>query len=221
MKTSSETFTKLARRYPGRPDTGARRALFPAIVTCTGNHFTAECLRLRRKIDEHLAPDLVLGIQTGGGVILDTMLEHGGIWHPHGYVSASRGSSKLKKGRISLLLRLLPRSFSNGLRIVEHICREASFSGSPVVAERQVSLRQDVAERIAKARRICLIDDAIDTGSTVVNIRNAIRAVNPSAEVFCAALTQTFERPLIRPDVVLFHRTLLRFPWAIDAHDEI
>jgi hypoxanthine phosphoribosyltransferase len=62
------------------------------------------------------------------------------------------------------------------------------------------------------------VDDAVDTGTTLSVVMDAVRRHAPqAAKIRSAAITVTTERPLISPDYALYYRQLCRFPWSLDA----
>ena len=70
--------------------------------------------------------------------------------------------------------------------------------------------------------RILIVDDAVDSGSTMAAVRKAINAIaNPSAVIKIAAITVTTPAPFIEPDFFLLYRYVLcRFPWSLDSKSE-
>ena len=61
------------------------------------------------------------------------------------------------------------------------------------------------------------MDDAVDSGSTMLSVRDAVAAAFPQAYVRCAAIVVTTDKPLIVPDYSLYLKNfLIRFPWSAD-----
>lgn len=68
------------------------------------------------------------------------------------------------------------------------------------------------------AQNILIVDDAVDSGATLLAVVEAVRIDMPGAEVRSAVITQTTPSPVITPDYTLYNnRTLIRFPWSMDA----
>ena len=66
--------------------------------------------------------------------------------------------------------------------------------------------------------RILVADDAVDSGTTLASVLHLLADIcPPGTEIRSAAITQTLENPRARPDYVLLHGTLCRFPWSFDA----
>lgn len=63
-----------------------------------------------------------------------------------------------------------------------------------------------------------LVDDAVDSGTTMLRVAEALRCGNPEIELRTAVITVTTAAPLLRPDYTIYDdRTLIRFPWSMDA----
>ncbi|MDE7154721.1 MAG: phosphoribosyltransferase domain-containing protein, partial [Muribaculaceae bacterium] len=65
----------------------------------------------------------------------------------------------------------------------------------------------------ARCQNILIVDDAIDTGKTLLSILNELNNVNFKT----AVLTVTIDNPKVTPHYNLFKNVILRFPWARDA----
>ena len=72
--------------------------------------------------------------------------------------------------------------------------------------------------RSGAGKSVLVVDDAVDSGNTLLSVVKGIRIAAPDAEVHNAVMTQTFPKPVIEPDVALWNDgTLIRFPWSKDA----
>ena len=67
-----------------------------------------------------------------------------------------------------------------------------------------------------KGRKVLIVDDAVDSGATMLAVAEALREANPEAEIRTAAITVTTPKPLITPDYSMY-KDLIRFPWSMDA----
>jgi hypoxanthine phosphoribosyltransferase len=188
------------------------------VVECLGKQFDETCSSLIKLIDQRLAPDLIIGIESGGGEILRNIVASNPGKHAHCYVRAARNGTKLKTGlKIGAALRRLPRVINDALRIAEHIYREFRFQLQPKITPRNVEIADADVEKIKAAKAICLVDDAVDTGSSISQIKKLIAELNPNAIVTVASVVQTFRQPIVVPDLTLYSRVLVRFPWSEDA----
>lgn len=166
--------------------------------------------------------DAVVGIATGGEVVARAMQPFLPVGTTMAYVRLQRASTGVKSGvRLDVLLRPAPRRLLDLLRWLEVEYREFSFRFRKAPAEpaRPVVDPQaiEALAPVSQARRILIVDDAVDSGRTLQLAMLAVRAVAPQAEVRTAVLTSCWRRPPVTPDFYLFQRTLLRMPWSFDA----
>jgi hypoxanthine phosphoribosyltransferase len=193
------------------------------IIDCIGTDFDEACMSLLERVNALYSPDLFIGIESGGGEILRRMRalgsdDLGSDDMTCAFVRASRdGSAAKKRYRVKSLLAILPRGVNNLLRAGEHGYRAARFAWRRQAGNRNVVVGEAERGAILKGRVICLVDDAVDTGASAIAVRQAILAVNPDARIVVACIVQTFDKPMLVPDVVLYRQVLIRFPWSEDA----
>ncbi|MDE6397006.1 MAG: phosphoribosyltransferase domain-containing protein [Muribaculaceae bacterium] len=171
------------------------------VLTLNDTDFTEAC-RLLEERCRPFDPDLVVGIATGGAVIAEQIFPA----VRHLTVTARRPSS-VGKGRLSPLMsvvRRLPVPVKNIMRMAE---------------SRILSFKRPVIPKLAPidtgdAKRILVVDDAVDSGATLSGVLSAIRS---EGTVRSAVITITTSGPIIRPDYSLYNNnTLIRFPWSMD-----
>ena len=133
-------------------------------------------------------------------------------------IKLSRPSTeKKKKSNIKILLKKLPYFMLNPMRKLEvYIFEYLKSKEYQSEKENKVIFTETQVSDIKGAKSILLVDDAIDTGSTILAITNVIKTINPKVIVKTAVLTVTHKRPYIEPDYTLYTKVLLRCPWAID-----
>ncbi|WP_417277124.1 hypothetical protein [Castellaniella sp.] len=179
--------------------------------------FSNTCQVFKDELDHRFGrPDLVVGIATGGLCTVESM-RYSSVKVMA--VKRQRASTKMKStSNIGAVFRLMPIFVSNVARIVETFFREQRF----VLSGRQLERRP--VEIIAgeewldsQPSVVLIIDDAVDSGATFVDVRAFLGNVFPDARFFTAALCQTFHNPAHELDYVMYKRTLLRCPWAMDA----
>jgi len=188
------------------------------VIDCLGRDFDLACVSLFNEIHRSYSPDLLIGIESGGGYILRRMnfLKLDAV--QCAFVRAARSGSKIKKkSRLKSLLKLFPRKVNNVLRLGEHFFREMRYKSEKAANNRNVEISDSERAKIVHGKIICLIDDAVDTGSSLVAVRDAIIAINPTATIVFASIVQTFSQPILAPDLVLYKDVLVRFPWSEDA----
>lgn len=172
------------------------------------------------KINE-FSPDILIGIATGGIYISRTVHKVllNNNWQGKYYeIELSRESTEVKKKlKIKILLTKLSYFILNQLRKVEmFISEHFKTEKYDSVKEDRVILPDNLINDIRNNNSILLVDDAIDTGSTILAIKNIIKKFNPSIDIKVAVLTVTHKKPYIEPDYTLYRRVLLRCPWAED-----
>ncbi len=178
--------------------------------------------QLLKKIQKNQwIPDIIIGIATGGVYISRPLwdeIEKNGWNGKYFEIKLSRSSSeKKKKLNIGKILKKLPYPILDILRNLEVMAFELNkpktFDHSK---ENRVVFPRELECNILKAKSILLIDDAVDTGNTILAIKNVIQRLNAKADVKVAVLTVTHKRPFLEPDFTLYRRVLLRCPWAED-----
>ena len=169
--------------------------------------------------------DIVIGIATGGIYVSQPIQEK---MHKNGWigkyleVKLSRKSTDIKqKWQLKKILTKLPYSILNMLRIIEMKLSE-QFKNTTYNTSKEESIHfsEETKSHLINSTNILLIDDAIDTGSTVLAIKNVIQTINPVVDVKIAVLTVTHHTPYIKPDYTLYKDVLLRCPWAEDYKGE-
>ncbi len=137
-------------------------------------------------------------------------------------VKCHRGADALKKKRMKKILGRLPQSISSLLRIMEskadalkemfasHLVNDTNY--------REVSIDDILKTRLMNEKhRVLVVDDASDSGKTLMSVKNAVLSLSPQSEVRTAVITQTRKHAIFHPDYYIFNNnTLIRFPWAPD-----
>lgn len=170
---------------------------------------------------EHPDIDMLLGIATGGIYVSQAMYQQLKQTQWKGYYSEiklSRPSTEKKESLgVKKILTKLPYFLSNLLRILEVKYFEFRKTDAyDKTIENRIHFSSEQREHIIKAKTLLLIDDAIDTGSTMLALKNTIEAINPNVKVITAVLTVTHKKPYVTPDFTLYNHVLLRCPWAMD-----
>lgn len=180
------------------------------VVTLDDKQFAAHCARLAQLTEGDGAFDTVVGIVTGGEYVARAMAQHMDTANVV-TVCRQRPSTRRKGGMFRRVVKCLPRRILDLLRIVE----------SRILAGRRHTPGPDmpvvIPTDIDDAKRILVVDDAIDSGHTMQAVVNAIAARCPEAQIHTAVITVTTPHPSFRPDYTLYDDgTLIRFPWSAD-----
>lgn len=175
--------------------------------------------------EDKIKIDIIVGIATGGIYVSQPIHEEllKKKWKGHyAEIKLSRPSTRKKESLdIKKILTKLPYFLSNILRIIEVKYFEVFKSNEyDKRVESRVHFTQKQIEEIQQSKILLLIDDAIDTGSTMLAIKNVIEKINPHIIVKIAVLTVTHKTPYIAPDYTCYRDVLLRCPWAMDYKGE-
>lgn len=167
------------------------------------------------------APDLVVGIATGGAHVATAMQPHLPSDPTVLTVRVQRPGTAAKQAlRVGSAVSLLPRRVADVARWLEVEYREASLRRQVAadLQERAVQLAEDAGLHTAERFERCVVvDDTIDSGRTLRLAVAAVAVAHPQATVRTAVLASTWRRPPVVPDLCLYDRTLLRLPWSLDA----
>ena len=205
----------------------ARAWLGPPLRTLRQPAFDTACAELMRLVEEQYTPTLIVGIRTGGLIVAQSMVRAASsplLVLPLTCRRASTGVKSRVRG-LRFVLAALPTPVVNLLRRLEHRLLIAP-RGSRARPQQIDQIDHAEAEAIAawvagssRGARILVADDAVDSGVTLATVLGLLRRLClRGTEIRSAAITQTLENPKARPDYVLFHDTLCRFPWSFDAN---
>jgi len=122
----------------------------------------------------------------------------------------SRRSGNSAKSKFKFILRLLPRFVTHFLRQLE---LKSNIHG--VKKERRISCENEMPPR---GKRVLLVDDALDTGHSLVAVLDFLKAHGYRREdIRVAVLTTTGADPALRADFSLLDQVVCAFPWSYDS----
>jgi hypoxanthine phosphoribosyltransferase len=192
------------------------------VITLINKNFVSACKDLADKVNNSFfLPDVVIGIPTGGsyiGKIILKELNNKDIFYAE--IKIQRNSTKRKEIKIvRYILKRIPRFLTNWIRMLES---EALLIKSKVRKSQKIEHIEfdNKTDYILKQgnKNILLVDDAIDSGTTLNIIYSYIETHYPANKIKIAVITVTNNKPLIDADYYLYHnRVLIRFPWSNDA----
>ncbi len=181
------------------------------VVTLSPPEFAGAVCRLEQ-LSVAFDPDLVVGIATGGDIVARRMFA--GIEH---LTITSRRPSTAVKSRVGNVIWhvvcRLPLWLRNVLRIME--ARILSCRSSKRLSP--LELNASAVASIRQARRVLVVDDAIDSGATMRRVLDAVGKVRGVRSVAVAVVAHTMDKSAIIPDYRLYGPgVLVRFPWSKD-----
>ena len=186
------------------------------VLTLNTETFEKESLKLISKLEVN--PDLVVGILSGGGHVLEAIKKHPNVKSSlFELVTLQRQSTNVKQRFLKPVLSILPYSILNWLRIFESNSVKAKISNLNLEKLQDNTIAFDTRNTIAKPiKNILIIDDAIDSGKTMFVVKSNLQQKFPKAKIKIAVLAWTIDSSIIKPDYYLYNNTLLRFPWSND-----
>ena len=177
-------------------------------------------LLAQKILENNFKPQLIIGIKTGGIYISDPMYEFFSEHFELEYttVKLSRALTKKKKLiKIDKLLKFLPYFVLDFMRNIEvclyELTKEKDYNPN---REKDVEVNKDLENLLLNISKVLIINDAIDTGKTLLSVKNRLLKVNNKLEIKTAVLTNTHKKNYIDVDYQLYDRILLRCPWAND-----
>jgi uncharacterized protein len=207
---------------PGENATLPREPPVPRglVHTLTATRFATACDSLMHQVLASYRPDLLVGIRTGGHVVAEAMARASPTPIPVLPLTCRRGSTDAKSP-LRPLLAVLPRQAVDGLRWLEHRLlstrRRAHAKPQRIDRTEAATIGRYLAHGPA-SQRVLVVDDAVDSGTTLATVLRVLREASPAGTQFrCAAVTVTLPQPLVEPDFMLYRGVLCRFPWSFDA----
>jgi hypoxanthine phosphoribosyltransferase len=120
--------------------------------------------------------------------------------------------------RGGIVLRMLPQRIAYLLRWLEVAVRERLLRPKAEPIPPEETLPDPTSrELVARAERVLVVDDTVDSGRTLVNATAAARHFNPTCVIQTVALASTWRRPPVEPDYLVHPRTLIRFHCSMDT----
>jgi hypoxanthine phosphoribosyltransferase len=195
------------------------------VISLDQNDFDAACAELMCVAETAFAPDVIVGIRTGGYYVAESMARAVGGEIPLLPITCRRPSTKYKpfSAFARKIVAGLPRPILDQLRVVEH----RMLTRKPVAPAKPYHFDETELSALSawfrnwpstEPARVLIVDDSIDTGTTMLHVVDTLRKQAGIPIVLAtAAVTVTTDRPLVMPDFVLLRQQLCRFPWSMDA----
>ena len=160
--------------------------------------------------------DLVVGIAEGGRLMAEIISQK--LELPLLLVIRQRKLTQYKS-KSKNILKYIPKKILNLIRIIENrycefllkIKKQAEQPDEIKILSNELSFFEN-----PQIKNILLVDDAIDSGSTVRNVEKFLQTKNNGWNIKIAVITQSFKQPVRKADYQLYNRVLVRFPWSND-----
>jgi predicted phosphoribosyltransferase len=197
--------------------------LGPPLRTLRQPAFDAACAALMRLVEADYAPDVIVGIRTGGFVVAEAMARSRAAPLPVLPLTCRRASTgaKTRFRFVRNALARMPRPVADALRRLEHrwiTSRRIRQDQPQMIGQAEAVALADWLHAAPQPCRVLVADDAVDSGVTLATVLQSLRQLGPPRmELRTAAITQTLEHPRVVPDYLLYRGTLCRFPWSLDA----
>lgn len=169
-------------------------------------------------------PTHVVGIVTGGAVVVDRMRSAMPAGVRTVNVAMARPGTEFKRrSASSRLLSRLPYALTDRLRRFE-AAMLAGRSAAKADADQPSLSPEDTEtlEQLGKTEdaRVLVVDDAVDSGRTLAAVVETVRKSTARApaegKVKTAVIVKTQQDVAVEPDYRLFDGVLCRFPWSND-----
>lgn len=163
-------------------------------------------------------PSIVIGIKSGGVYVAEEIRKMYASDVIYDSIRIQRRSSGgIKKNKyFGALISILPKWMIKILRIAEMQLSEFSSSFKKPVREVEFKLKSTTQNAIKNGANILLVDDAIDTGTTMKLAIEKFISMNSANTVKVAVITVTHKSPKVKPNYCLYTRTVVQFPWSLD-----
>jgi hypoxanthine phosphoribosyltransferase len=191
------------------------------VITLDKPEFEKACYELAEKLSSSSDVQALIGVRSGGAVVAKLVYQRliSKTIEPRYFeAGASRYATEVKNsGGVKNVFYYLPRFFLDWLRVIEHYIVTVRMQIFHDV-NRSIKLDDGLVEYLTSLNEgsIFIIDDAIDSGSTINALLAEIVLINPALDYKVAVLVVTKKSPLVKPDVSIYQNVLLRFPWSGD-----
>jgi len=188
------------------------------VVTLDSVSLEQKTIELWEDVIKKYVPEYVIAIERGGGVLVDVLLDAGLI--DSACVIRLKSQRKLTQSKdkfFTSCIKILPDRLNVLLRQLESLFKESMQIFRRNNNPKYVSLLSNIDLKVLDDKNILIIDDAIDSGETILSCIQFLEQKCEPAELKIACITVTFTKPIIQPHFTLFNRTIVRFPWAPDV----
>lgn len=128
-------------------------------------------------------------------------------------IKSKRPGADKKHKYLPDIVNKLPKDLIYYLKVYE---RKLSYYD--VVDDRTLYYDEEKAKEI-KPNKILIFDDVVDTGYTLLKVKNEIETMYKDVEIRVAVLNYFTDRNSIKPDYYLYTDSVISAPWTIDSKE--
>lgn len=182
------------------------------VITLSENKFHSDCQKLFY-LTKDCNPLLIIAVATGGIYVVEKM----GLENFQTINSSRNYKSTKSKQIVKKIIKMMPNLVNNFLRNIEYKIQLSKLDNK----DRKVEIQNDTLRKLEilpKNSTILIVDDAVDSGNSLLQIIQRIKSINNSINIKTAAIVVTDKnKTQYLPDFYLYENVLVRFPWALDA----
>lgn len=167
-------------------------------------------INLAEIIQEEYKPEVIIFISKGAFQIGHVLSDYFNI--PLLEIFAKRKVGKLKK-IISPILKIIPKKLKKYLRE-----KEVKSNIHESNTERNVFFDEKEWVKYIKNKRVLIVDDSVDTGNTILQVKLKVEEYFKNADVRIAVFN-IFDksRDVVNVNYTIYKNTMLNGPWSSDS----
>lgn len=172
-----------------------------------------KCQEFAKQIKLEYQPDLVIYVARGSYLIGKSIIKVLNV--PLIAVGTQRKGNELKE-LVAPVLSLLPRWLCNLLRRCE---LKSNVHG--VQVERHIEFLDDISLiDVASIKKVLIVDDSVDTGSSMLAVSNLVKSNFPNGEIKTAVLNvMSQSKNVFKVDYSMYEDAMLRTPMSKDSRE--
>lgn len=125
-------------------------------------------------------------------------------------INATRKTSFLKS-ILKPIMKLIPKKILIYMRK-----KEMTSNYHEKNNERKVEFNHKQFQKYKKTKKIIVVDDSIDSGNTILEVKKSLEDFFTEAEIKIATLNY-MKKTTIKPDYYIYLETMLNGPWSNDS----
>lgn len=182
------------------------------LVELSKKNLYQENKKLVNLINKDYQFDLIIFVAKGAFLIAKDVSNITGI--PMIEVFSKRKGEKFKK-IVRPILKIMPYKIKKALRSIEF-----NSNYHNIKSERKVFFDEKIWKKYTNKKNILILDDSIDTGYTIANVKKVVRDFFGDVEIRIASLNCfSKSKQIINTDYYIYRDTMLKGPWSNDSNE--